>query len=862
MKGGLFLKATSILSVCFATLAQSQSPLTPQTLADLKQVGKPVASPDNQQVVFPLSQFQSAQNQTYSNLQVHSLATNQPMNLTEWNNYTSSASPAWLDQQTVAFVHNANITDPQSGTGLYTVATQGGGENNQDSASPQPLTNVTAEFSNLKYNNATNQLFFLASTYPNKTLSESYELDQRQALAGSSAVAYDQLPGDATPEAGDQKHQAIFALPVSKNGDSFEATGEATNLFQSYTGAGFNAVDYAVSSDGVLVAFVAEAAGPNGTVTNMYAVPANGTETPFALTNNTEGQVTNPVFSEDGQKLAWLESSTPDYQAGRNQIVLCGLANNNKTEVASDWELSPTKLAFSGGSESLYAVAQDAGNQKLFLITPGGSNSTSGGGAGGSGSSSMSESSATETETPTAGGAGGEEGTPSSSEETSPTNSQESSDGEGGSPTAAGDIATPPPTGQDNDGLGLSNRRRNYRRGFSMEEERDWYIYAIRSLHPKAGEGEGEDGTPQELTQNGTVTDMASVGNNTVLVTMSSIAKPPELYAVRTPEGEITQVSQLNSEALQDVMLSEPEPFTFQGSNGQDIHGWVVRPSNFDDSTNYPVALLIHDGPRDAWTDQWNNIWNPNAFAGAGYGVIMINPTGSTGYSEQLVNGVQNQWAGAPYDDLMKGLEQVGQNYTWLDTSRTCALGAGYGGYLVNWINGHNSDFSCLVSHAGVFDPSSAYYTTDNPAAIAYDFGGPPFQNSSRDTYDQWNPARTVDQWKTPTLVTQGGNDTRINPAQSLSTFTALQSANVTSRYVLFPDEGHVIQKPGNVLRWHQEVFSWMNQYTSENGTSTEGGNGAAGGGGSGSGGEESSSSEASSTETDSSATESASSSA
>ncbi|KAJ1968655.1 hypothetical protein H4R35_006366, partial [Dimargaris xerosporica] len=246
MKSGLFLKATSILSVCFATLAQSQSPLTPQTLADLKTVGKPVASPDSQHVVFPLTQFQSAQNQTYNNLQVHSLATNQPMNLTEWNNYTSSASPAWLDQQTVAFVHNANTTDPQSGTGLYTVATQGGGENNQGSASPQPLTNVTAEFSNLKYSNATNQLFFLAPTYNNKTLSESYEMDQRQALAGSSAVAFDQLPGAATPEASDQKHQAIFALPVSKNGDNVEAT----NLFQGYTGTGFNAVDYAVSPDG------------------------------------------------------------------------------------------------------------------------------------------------------------------------------------------------------------------------------------------------------------------------------------------------------------------------------------------------------------------------------------------------------------------------------------------------------------------------------------------------------------------------------------------------------------------------------------------------------------------------------------
>ncbi|KAJ1966841.1 dipeptidylpeptidase, partial [Dimargaris xerosporica] len=611
-----------------------------------------------------------------------------------------------------------------------------------------------------------------------------------------------------------------------------------------YTGTGFNAVDYAVSPDGVLVAFVAESAGPNGTVTNMYAVPANGTETPFALTNNTEGQVTNPVFSEDGQKLAWLESSTPSYQAGRNQIILCGVANNNKTEVASDWQLSPTKLAFSGDSESLYAVAQDAGNEKLFLITPAGSNSTSGGGAGSeSESPSMSEdTSATESQESSASedqSAGGESGTPTDT---------------GGANSESGDLATPPPTGQDNNGLGLSNRRRNYRRGFSMEEERDWYIYAIRSLHPRVGEGEGEDGTPQELTQNGTVTDLTPVGNNTVLVTMSSIAKPPELYAVSTAEGDITQMSELNSEAVQGVSLSEPEPFTFQGSNGQEIHGWVVRPGNFDNSTNYPVALLIHDGPRDAWTNQWNSVWNPNAFAGAGYGVIMINPTGSTGYSEQLTNGVQNQWAGAPYDDLMKGLEQVGQNYTWLDTSRACALGAGYGGYLVNWINGHSSDFSCLVTHAGVFDPSSAYYTTDNPAAIAYDFGGPPYQNSSRDTYDQWNPARAVDQWKTPTLVTQGGNDTRVNPAQSLSTFTALQSANVTSRYVLFPDEGHVIQQPGNVLRWHQEVFSWMHQYTSENSTSTEGGSGG--------GSEESSTSQESSTEAESSATESASSSA
>jgi dipeptidyl aminopeptidase/acylaminoacyl peptidase len=121
----------------------------------------------------------------------------------------------------------------------------------------------------------------------------------------------------------------------------------------------------------------------------------------------------------------------------------------------------------------------------------------------------------------------------------------------------------------------------------------------------------------------------------------------------------------------------------FKGAQ-RDIHAWVLKPSNFSPNEKYPLAYVIHGGPQSAWTNGWSTRWNPAVFAEQGYVVICPNPTGSTGYGQELTDGIQRQWGGLPYEDLVHGFEYIESELHYVDTKRAVALGASYGGSVVS----------------------------------------------------------------------------------------------------------------------------------------------------------------------------------
>ncbi|NJO13598.1 MAG: S9 family peptidase, partial [Gammaproteobacteria bacterium] len=208
----------------------------------------------------------------------------------------------------------------------------------------------------------------------------------------------------------------------------------------------------------------------------------------------------------------------------------------------------------------------------------------------------------------------------------------------------------------------------------------------------------------------------------------------------------------------------------------------------------------------------WSYRWNPQVFAGAGYGVVFIDFHGTPGYGQAFTDAVSGDWGGKPLEDLQKGLAAAAQEFSWLDTANACALGASYGGYMMNWIAGNWRDgFKCLVTHAGIFDHRSMYYTTEELWFTEWEFGGPQFLEPQN--YERQNPVNHVDAWRTPTLITAGQLDYRVPYTQSLAAFTALQRRGIDSRLVMFPDENHWILKPHNSLRWHQEVLRWLDQH-------------------------------------------------
>jgi dipeptidyl aminopeptidase/acylaminoacyl peptidase len=322
-----------------------------------------------------------------------------------------------------------------------------------------------------------------------------------------------------------------------------------------------------------------------------------------------------------------------------------------------------------------------------------------------------------------------------------------------------------------------------------------------------------------------------SPDGNTLLFTQMSIAQPAGIYTSHSKASPCVRGDQsvtcapvvaaalthLNDVVLSDVEMSPLEHFRFTGAFGDNVHGFLVKPPNFDASKKYPVKFLIHGGPEGAWGDDWSYRWNPELFASptsatpSGYVVIMINFHGSTGYGQKFIDAINGDWGGAPYEDLMKGLDYAEEHYGFIDKDRECALGASYGGYMINWILGHTDRFKCAVSHDGMFNAESAWGTTEEIWFNDWEFKGTPYDN--REMYRKWSPHEYAKNFKTPTLVIHGQKDYRLDVSQGFDLFTTLQMEGVPSKMLYFPDEGHWVLKPQNSQLWYKTVNDWVDQW-------------------------------------------------
>ncbi|KAI1290566.1 hypothetical protein EDD11_009175 [Mortierella claussenii] len=309
---------------------------------------------------------------------------------------------------------------------------------------------------------------------------------------------------------------------------------------------------------------------------------------------------------------------------------------------------------------------------------------------------------------------------------------------------------------------------------------------------------------------------LSFLDDNTLLYSTASLTSPNDLFSVDIKTKEIQRRTDLHTETLTDVYRAAPEDIWFKGDHNRDIHGFLLKPIGFDSTKKYPLAFIVHGGPQSAFNDNWSTRWNPNIFASAGFVTVFLNPTGSTGYGQELTDAINNNWGGSPYVDLMKGLDHVLEHHSYIDQTRMAALGASYGGYMMNWINGHTDRFNCLVNHDGIFDTKNGFYATEELYFPEHEYGGVPWDPKAKENYERWNPANFVQHWKTPTLVIHSDRDYRLPVTEGLSTFTVLQRKGIPSRFVYFPDENHWVLKAANSLRWHAEVLRWIQQWTAE----------------------------------------------
>jgi dipeptidyl aminopeptidase/acylaminoacyl peptidase len=321
---------------------------------------------------------------------------------------------------------------------------------------------------------------------------------------------------------------------------------------------------------------------------------------------------------------------------------------------------------------------------------------------------------------------------------------------------------------------------------------------------------------PQKMVPNVSASGLQITPDGKSLVfAHSTMAMPAEIFRADIDEGTATPLTSANNSLMAPFGLRKAEEVEWTGALGKKIHGFIVKPPNFDPNRKYPLAVIIHGGPQSAFNDSWGYRWNPQVWANNGYIAFLPNPRGSTGYGQQFVNEITADWGGKAYTDIMNGVADVLRRNSFIDKNRIGAAGASYGGYMINWIEGHNNDprfrFKVLVSHDGVYNLESMYGATEELWFTDWEFKGTPWTNPMM--YARWSPSKFVKNFKTPILIIHSELDYRVPFGEGLQLFTAAQRMGVDSKLLVFPDEGHWVLKPQNSQLWYHTVLDWMDKY-------------------------------------------------
>lgn len=287
-----------------------------------------------------------------------------------------------------------------------------------------------------------------------------------------------------------------------------------------------------------------------------------------------------------------------------------------------------------------------------------------------------------------------------------------------------------------------------------------------------------------------------------------SFTHPVEIHTSSPGGKSLSQLTHVNDLLFSQMSFTDPEVVWFTGANNTQVQMWLVKPPAFDPNRKYPLVYWVHGGPQGAYMSSWSYRWNPELWASQGYVVALPNPRGSTGFGQKFTNEISHDWGGKVFEDVMKGLAYM-EALPYIDTTRMAAAGASYGGYMMNWLNGHTDKFKTMICHDGVFNFYSMYGGTEEVWFDEWEHGIP----WEAPDFDKFSPHKYAANMKTPTLIIHSELDYRVPLSEGQQLFTTLQRRGIPSKLLYFPDEGHWVLKPANSELWHKTIFEWLEGY-------------------------------------------------
>lgn len=680
--------------------AQETHPFSVHDMLAMDRISDPQVSPDGRHIVFVVRETDLEANCGRTDLWLVATDGSGLRRLT--SHPQADSNPRWSpDGRDIWFVSSRSGPGPEgrcASSQVWRIALDGG--------EAQQVTDEKLDVGNLLVSPDGTQIAYTMEVFPGCTPAETKKRLDECAKSMASGRFYERVfvRHWDTWEDGRRSHLFVAQVPQGLAGGAHPAAVAKPSVSgaidvmaamdadtPSLPWGGPEEIAFTPDSRGIV--FAARDAGREeawSTDFDLYLAPLDGSSQPQCLTDENRAWDSYPTFSPDGKTLAYLAMSRPGYEADRFRIVLQDWPNGQKRVLAEDWDRSPSAIAWSSDGRQMFVVAQNTGQDSLFVI----------------------------------------------------------------------DV---------------------------------------------------KDGKTRTLVKEGTV-HAFDVVKDRIVYTLSNLHSPAELYRISTDGKGVAQLTNLNAQKIAATRVGEYEQFSFLGWNDETVFAYVVRPVDFDPAKKYPVAFLIHGGPQGSFGNVFHYRWNPQTYAGAGYAVVMVDFHGSTGYGQAFSDAIRGDWGGKPFVDLQRGLAAALERYPWMDGDRVGALGASYGGYMVNWIAGRWPDrFRCLVNHDGNLDERMAYFDTEELWFPEWDHMGTPWDNPAG--YEDQNPLRFVGNWKTPMLVIHGEQDFRIPATQGLATFNALQRRGIPSKLLYFPDENHWVLKPANSIQWHDTILAWLDQW-------------------------------------------------
>jgi dipeptidyl aminopeptidase/acylaminoacyl peptidase len=665
-----------VITLMVTPVFAANHPFNVNDLVTMKRISEPQISPDGKQIVFVIRKTDLEANKGRTDLWMINSDGSDLRQIT--TNPANDFNPCWsTDGKNIWFLST------RSGSAQVWRINAHGGESLQ-------ITDLPLDVSNLIVSPVGKMLAFSIDVFPNTTIVETKAKLEATENNPTSGRIYEQLFVRHWDTWNDGRRAHIFVLPM----EGGEPTDVMSAMDADCPSKPFGGVEeFTFTPDGESIVFTARNVGRSeawSTNFDIWVVPIDQASAPVCITEDNDAWDVNPVFSPDGNTLAYLAMARPGYEADRFRIVLYDWLHGTHRTLTEDWTLSPATLLWSPDSKKIYATAPDHGQVALFEI-----NVNSG----------------------------------------------------------------------------------------------------MRTV----------------MQSDGTIRSPGIAGDQ-LIFGMDNLKSPVELYTMKITGKGLRRLTPINVEKLNDIRFGDYEQFTFAGWNNETVYGYIVKPANFDPAKKYPVAFLIHGGPQGSFGNDFHYRWNPQSYAGAGYAAVMVDFHGSTGYGQDFCDAIRGDWGGKPLEDLQKGLAAALDRYPFLDGDRVAALGASYGGYMINWIAGNWPDrFRCLVAHDGNLDERVAYFDTEELWFPEWDHNGTPWENP--DGYEKQNPINFVKNWKTPMLVVHSALDFRVVETQGFSTFNALQRRGIPSKLLYFPDENHWVLKPHNSILWHNTVIGWLDQW-------------------------------------------------